>query len=233
MNIIFDHRAGLGKITQMDFIYAPCAAYPLPSEELQAVESGWAKNEWSSDGDWYQARQVRVATYAKPKMRRPAFLSFSLSTGIEAIDRFDEYEAVCDAYRAHHKFSAHLNLRQTIETDVEQKRALTCSIGSRIAAFTIMRLGRGYISSLQFCWDYADRGLRLGYIMQDEECLRAAAMGFRHLYIGPGYELACAYKARLDGFQWWTGGGWSDDGDEYQRLCLRDTEASRFEEIAF
>jgi len=40
MNIIFDHRAGLGKITQMDFIYAPCAAYPLPSEELQAVESG-------------------------------------------------------------------------------------------------------------------------------------------------------------------------------------------------
>jgi len=233
MDIVFDHIDGLGKITQMDFIYAPCAAYPLPSEELDAVESGWAPNEWASDGAWYQARQVRIGTYTMPKTARPAYLQFRAESGTSVMAEFDRYDAVAEAHRRSRGFAGHLDLRRAVECDIEKKLALTAWQGERLLAFTIMRLGCGFMSSIHCCRDYGDASLRLGRMMEDEECLRAAALGFRHLYIGPGYEPACLYKSKYDGFEWWTGREWSIDAALYKRLCDRDSAAKRIEEIAF
>ena len=228
--LVFDHVAGAGKITKGDFIHAPAALYGVSNAEIdKRMAEGWAVDEWHTPRRMYQARQVRLRVpqnYTDPVL--PPGVSFKLdfSPDVDALER------VYDAYRRKKGFSDHLPIRKTLElVDRRSKAAIVFKHNGEIVAFTLFRAHPPAMSSLQFCWDYATPKLRLGFISQEIEFLVARAMDCDYVYIGPGYETVCRYKASLPGFEWWTGSEWSRDKHQFCSLLERDSCISTVEEL--
>jgi hypothetical protein len=137
----------------------------------------------------------------------------------------DELVRVYEAYKAHKGFSDHLPIQETYDkVDRDHKSAIMFYKDSVLIGFTLLRLHSPALESMQFCWDYAEPKLRLGYLSQDVEFYLAKQSYCTHVYIGPGYEQACYYKSRLPGFEWWTGEEWSTDKELYRKLIARDSE---------
>lgn len=227
MRIVFDHLAGCGRISDGDFIHAPAHIEGVTHEDAaRLVEEGWAINEWETPLQLYQARQVRIASWCR---------DFPLPDGVEWMvnhtPRGDEYVDVYEAYRAKHGYSDHLSIHDTIsKIDEEMKVAVEFWKGSDMVAFTLIRT-KPYFASLQFCWDYAEPELRLGYLSQKIEQLLAHEYGYAHAYIGPGYGRISKYKASAKGFEFWTGSVWSSDREIYLSLCERDDELKSIKDI--
>jgi hypothetical protein len=229
MRLVFDHIEGIGKITEGDFIHAPALMCEVNDDEIyNLMEQGWAVDEWYLPRRMYQARQVRLrvpANMRAPKL--PAGLQFTH----EYEPDIDELVRVYNAYKAHKGFSDHLPIRTTLEmVDRDRKSAIMFYKDGKLVGFTLLRIHQPALESMQFCWDYAEPKLRLGYLSQDIEFLIAEHFGCSHVYIGPGYEDACYYKSRLPGFEWWTGEEWSTDKALYRKLIARDSQIKTIEE---
>jgi hypothetical protein len=229
MRLVFDHIEGLGKITEGDFIHAPALMYDVEDDQINdMMAQGWAVDEWYLPRRMYQARHVRLrvpANLGSPKL--PEGLKFTH----EYDPDIDELVRVYEAYKAHKGFSDHLPIRETFEkVDRHRKSAIMFYKDGRLIGFTLLRMHQPALESMQFCWDYEEPKLRLGYVSQDIEFLIAEHHQCEHVYIGPGYEQACYYKSRLPGFEWWTGETWSTDKALYRELIARDSEIQTIKE---
>jgi hypothetical protein len=229
----FVHENGFGRITDGDILYAPVKAWI--TAPMWGLENGWAPNEWSSEGDWFQARMTRVAVGSPaPKPPHHSKVSYGVSATIDP----EVMARIHAAYIAHRGFSDHLPISETYgKREPTHKRFITFTskASGEMVAFTLMRLfhadDRVALSSLQFSWDYADPRLSLGRLSAKVERQIAAEMGADYLYLGPGYQIACRYKAAEEGFEWWTGQEWSNDIDTYIRLCSRDDSIKTLDDI--
>jgi hypothetical protein len=230
MKLVFDHIEGLGKITEGDFIHAPALLYDVPDEDIaRMMAEGWAVDEWHLPRRMYQARQVRLRVPDDPP---PPATPQGMEIAHEFAPDIDDLVRVYKAYRTHKGFSDHLPVRQTLElVDRERKSAITFYRHGRMIAFTLLRWHAPAMESMQFCWDYAEPDLRLGYLSQDIEFELARRHGCTHVYIGPGYERICFYKSRLPGFEWWTGEAWSTDKKLFRTLIERDTNTKTIEGV--
>lgn len=230
MRLVFDHIEGLGKITEGDFIHAPALMYEVEEHDIYPLmEQGWAVDEWYLPRRMYQARQVRLRVPDNAGV-------FELPEGVtfthDHNPDIDELVRVYETYKAHKGFSDHLPIRQTLEmVDQHLKSAIMFYKNGKLIGFTLMRLHRPALESMQFCWDYAEPKLRLGYLSQDIEFAIAKQHDCTHVYIGPGYETACFYKSRLPGFEWWTGEIWSGDKTTYRALIERDTSTKTIAQV--
>lgn len=226
---MFDHIGGAGKITSGDFIHAPALLYDVADADIaDRMAEGWAVDEWHLPRRMYQARHVRLRVPAAASVSLPIGVTWSLDLRPDVDDLVRVYEA----YRQYKGFSDHLPIRQTLEmVDRDAKQAITFYQGDRLIAFTLLRIHPPALESIQFCWDYADPKLRLGFVSQDVEFAVAKALGCGYVYIGPGYETACRYKTKLPGFEWWTGEEWSTDKGLFLALLERDSRVNTIEEL--
>lgn len=230
MRLVFDHIEGLGKITEGDFIHAPALMCDVEESDIYPLmEQGWAVDEWYLPRRMYQARHVRLRV---PDDARVPKLPEGLTFTHESEPDLDELVRVYEAYKAHKGFSDHLPIGTTYGmVDSHRKSAIMFYKGGKLIGFTLLRLHEPALESMQFCWDYAEPKLRLGYLSQDIEFAIAAQHGCMHVYIGPGYETACYYKSRLPGFEWWTGEIWSADKAKYRELIERDSKTQTIAEM--
>lgn len=213
MKILFDHV--LGSHEQAWSQVSVITAIIEPHEERMALETGWLY----FDG-WYQTRSVRIKTAGyKGKKPWPKGYTFNV-VPYESLDQA-AIEALYLNYCRHKGFCAHgsplLNDRHN------SKYGLVYNREHRLVAYTKFIHHVGGIESTQFCWDYSEPRISLGVAIQEIECQYAEALGFDYIYIGPGYETGCLYKANFPGFEWWTGTTWSTDRELYRRLCHRDS----------
>ena len=227
--LVFDHVCGAGKITSGDFIYAPVSLYGVADDDIPALMAeGWAVDEWRTPRQMYQARQVRLRVPNKPKPVMPESVEWVLDLEPCVKVLSDIYEK----YRAKKGFSDHLPIEDTLQKhDSERKAAIMFYHYGEAVAFTLLRFHPPALASLQFCWDYEDPFLRLGYLSQEIEFDIASAYGCDYVYIGPGYETTCLYKSRLQGFEWWTGSEWSTDRKLYAKLLERDSRLKTIEDL--
>jgi hypothetical protein len=100
----------------------------------------------------------------------------------------------------------------------------------RLASFTKLITYNGGMESQHNA--YLDSyGLKLGSIMLAIESDHAKRNGFKHLYIGSGYEKGSLYKSKLDGFEYWDGNEWKSDAKAYASLCVRDSSVSNIDDL--
>jgi hypothetical protein len=57
MKLLFDHIHGFGKMSKEALLYYPCGAIFEPSEEAQALETGWFP---LNKHIWFQSRSTRI-----------------------------------------------------------------------------------------------------------------------------------------------------------------------------
>lgn len=226
--LVFDHTAGVGKITSGDFIHAPVALYDVADGDIaQRMAEGWAVDEWFLPRRMYQARQVRLRVPDDVAVTMPTGVTWSLEQPDVA-----ELSDIYEKYRSKKQFSDHMPIAKTIElVDRDNKQVIVFRVDGEAVAFTLVRMHPRVMSSLQFCWDYANPKLRLGFVSQDVEFAVAKQHGCDYVYIGPGYETVCAYKSRLPGFEWWTGSEWSTDRKLYMKLLERDSRLQTIQDI--
>ena len=96
--------------------------------------------------------------------------------------------------------------------------------GNLIAWSKLRHYSNESLETCLFVWDYAKPELKLGYSSLRHEIAWAKMMGYKYVYLGPGYERSSTYKSEIEGFEWWTGSEWSTDVEEYRRLCNRDSK---------
>jgi len=73
--------------------------------------------------------------------------------------------------------------------------------------------------------------VQISQISLDMEIQMAKEREMDHLYLGSGYESSSEYKANYEGFEWWNGIRWSTSKKTYRKLCRRDSEITRIEDL--
>lgn len=213
MKLKFYHTLGCQERAwvQVSVIFAEVERH----EEKEALEGGWLLE----DKVWYQTRSTRLrCSEFKSKKKWPDGYSFEI--GDHADFNAEEMNAVYQAYIAHCGFSNYAN---HLSYDMDRSKFGVVKKDGRIVAFTKFCIYNGGIGSDIFCWDYSDPKVSLGIAIQAKEVEYAMSLGNEFIYLGPGYERGCQYKARFPGFEWWSGTEWSSDVEEYKRLCERDS----------
>lgn len=217
MKLIFDHLAG--RMTQSDVVYSTIEALFDPEEAMTAAETGWLINEWEPP-KWFQGRQVRLDLAARHKIRRnPRLDAIVLKPSKAVIARM---QPIWDAYVAHHGYDDHLPVEASVAYEPDKKVVILYQIDRQDVGYSLLRIDPMAVA-LQFAWDYAEPKLSLGKIAQWWEIETARVHRCRHLYLCPGYERCCLYKANNPGFEFWTGTSWSTDKERYRALCERDS----------
>jgi hypothetical protein len=89
---------------------------------------------------------------------------------------------------------------------------------------------QGELETAYFAWDYQQPKLHLGIRSLEHEIAWAKNLGYKYMYLGPGYESCSVYKSKVAGFEWWTGSEWSQDVEHYAWLCDRETTVENFKQ---
>ena len=226
MKIIFDHS--FGRMTDMDVSYSVAKAEVGHQEWKHAPTLGWLPDEWEPPF-WFTGRQTRLDLVAfKKKHKFPKNLRFSLvEIGKIADSRLAN---IWRDYTADRFESDHLEFRKTLEYQPEHKRILVVYDETKLVAFSILRVWPMFVS-LQLAWNYHNPKLSVGVHAQYYEMEIARSMGYRYVYLCPGYETACIWKSRFPGFEWWTGEKWSTNKKRYVSLCERDSKIRLIDEL--
>tara|TARA_Y100000310_G_scaffold311396_1_gene357622 strand:+ start:208 stop:975 length:768 start_codon:yes stop_codon:yes gene_type:complete len=225
MEIYFSHSAG--RMTQTDWQYSPVYATFDHTEWNWAANNGWLINEWEPPY-WFQGRQVRLDLKEKQKRKHkfPKDLHFHVGEVVD-LHRLDK---IWKIYKEAKGFDAHLDFRTTCEYQPENKRIVRIYHNGKIIAFSLLRIYPVPVS-LQFAWNYADPRMSVGIHTQHFEINYFRKIGYRYDYLCPGYEVACLWKTRFPGFQFWTGTRWISDKGLYATLCERDSSLNNLDQL--
>jgi arginyl-tRNA--protein-N-Asp/Glu arginylyltransferase len=217
MRVVFDHINGFGKVSDQDFIYSqPHGVLEDGENPSDALDKGWIP--W--EGLWYNLRSVRInLNEYKPHetTRKKARLVDFMYKEFE--DK-PIYRELYEKYLTHHGFLRTITWEQLFTGYI-----IEYSYKGEIVGFSSIERYDDALVATQFVWDYAEPSLSLGKVAQMYECETAKILECKYVYILGGYEKCCLYKSDYYGFEWWTGGEWSDDKELYKKLCLRDEDA--------
>ena len=236
MRIYFKHYTG--SITQHDYLFFDCMAEVSLNEEDQALEEGWLPDDYIikansecgiAKSHWFQARQTRINLSKfsdSSKMRQLRNRCEQINTKIfncKEVD-MDLLRTIFHKYLSHKDFK-YWDLDKIILSEPSRKHFLIYYHNDKPVAFTFLReVGSRSIYSVQFAWDYENPKLYLGKYANLAEIDYCNSINANHMYLGVGYENACAYKADYNGFELWNGEVWSSDVNTYKELCSRDSD---------
>lgn len=215
MKIRYNHVFGCQEKAWLQFttIYAEVE----PSEEKQAIENGWLKD----DGKWYQTRSTRLRCNSfKSKRSFPKDYKFVIGNFSDF--KFQDLERIYDQYM---EYKGYIDYCSPFQREIQSSKfGVVLNKDNISVAFSKFILYNGAIESSQFCWDYSEPKISLGIAIQTKEIEYAKSLGYDCLYLGPGYEKSSIYKSNYNGFEWWDGIEWSTDINKYMLLCNRDTD---------
>lgn len=220
MKTIINHV--FGNIDEYDYQGYKLSLDLEGDSEADALNQGWG----IQNGEWYASRMVRLdlSKYNKqPKTIKDHSFTIADNTyPLEPINRvFDEFVIA-------RKFTPLYD----VSSDIDRVKWLLVHKGDRLVAFTKFVLYDEGIESQFTAWNYEEPKLSIGIKIVDHEVQYAKSLGYKYLYIGPGYGHACLYKCRFDGFEFWTGSEWCDSVDLYHTLCNRDSSINTLEQLS-
>jgi len=191
------------------------------SKEIEALENGWL----IYNNEWYQSRSVRIDVdkYTKvPKKIKDHEVYFECLVDIKEIDRV--FETFLNKKKLKSLYELHIDKERTVWLLVRKNGILV--------AFTKFINYENGIESQYTAWDYEEPKLSIGTKIVDYEVEFVKSKGLKYLYIGSGYGEVSKYKAKFEGFEWWTGTEWSTDKYKYLELCDRDEKIKTLEDLS-
>tara|TARA_B100000131_G_scaffold323267_1_gene381205 strand:- start:15839 stop:16627 length:789 start_codon:yes stop_codon:yes gene_type:complete len=249
MKLFFDHIAG--KTESCEIIYSPACAIFETYEYEAALENGWSittnwyhnENEWfleclaRKEMVWYQSRTSRLkvdefklkSRHRKrlkkfPSLSVDVFKSYDIDVLMQIYQKYLKHRGYVDMYGDMHPFKKpYYGDERYIIVFYEDKEPIAFSIQDVV--------GRSAVA-LQFCWDYVNPTLGIGTINKYVQLELMKELGVEFMYLGTSYESNSVKKADYPGFQWWNGRMWSNDRDEYVRLCHEETKAKTLIDVS-
>ena len=217
MKITYDHYYGQMEKQSLQLFQANLECEP--HEEAEALANGWLLyNE-----QWYQSRSTRINL----ELWKPNYQSHSCKINFLS-DGFN-LEKYKDIW---HIYITNKNYPSIYEPFIPSTRDcyMEYYVNDELVGFTKFIKYNGGLES-QFNAYIPHKKEKYGLDMLNFEVNCAAQLGLSYLYIGSGYERSSIYKAHLDGFEWWTGGYWSQDKQMYIDLCNRDSKITTIKEL--
>jgi hypothetical protein len=214
MKITFNHK--FGHQEQGECFVFDCSLVDVGLEEYDwALEQGFLITIKAGQPQWYQCRSTRVRT---EDTNYQLLLSAKLMADPLPLTEMDH---IYTAYCYYKKFRKYFEVGESLPED----RFIEYRLRGDFVAWTKLRhYTTQSIETCLFVWDYADPEAQLGSTSLEHEIAWAKSAGYKYVYLGPGYERSSQYKARISGFEWWTGSEWSQDTDHYRWLCKRDSK---------
>ena len=107
-------------------------------------------------------------------------------------------EAIYDAYCKHKKFKSVMPIFPEEYFDDKNDVYGYYDKEEKLVAFSLLRCyNNKNVEAVQFAWDYANPGMRLGVRSLKNECAIYKKRGFDYLYLGQADD----YKTKIDGFE--------------------------------
>jgi len=230
-------------MTDMSIIYCNVYAHIEPDEETEALETGWAIDEWTQEEPrcWFQGRQVRLDLNDLKYNKKTRKILRRAEGVVRKVKRYsetniEEIQEVYEKYMNRRGFTDDLGeggpINQ-VELDQDNKLVFHYYHEGKLRAYTIVRTydNSDSITSLQFCWDYHKPRMSLGKYSVIKEAEWAKKRGMEYVYMMPGYERTCVYKRDFFGFEFWDGVKWSKDKAIYEYMCKKDSEIQTFQDM--
>jgi hypothetical protein len=215
MQIIFSHKFGTHSKSQI--IYSePELISVQPHEHDQCLDQGWLATAVNGQARWYQSRSTRV------NLSVPNYSQLDNWAILNDPD-YVELDALYTKYCQHKHYKKYFEIDQYLPWD----SLMGYYVNGQLSAYTkLRRYSSKSIETVLFVWDYKDPQSHLGLRSLEHECAWSESLGYKYLYLGPGYEKNSIYKSSIPGFEFWTGSYWSSDLDHYIWLCRRDSHLS-------
>ena len=221
MRIIFSNSFGCHSKSSL-ILNFPELVDVSEDEYHLALNQGWLITVEKGREHWYQSRSTRTKLFKTNYSFNNDFLIFDKDRPDDVLDKI--YDAYCQ--RKHYK--KYFEVNQFLDADI----AVGYYANNVLTAWTKLRhYDRANIESVLFAWDYQDPSSQLGIKSLRSEIAWAKQQGYEYFYMGPGYEKNSIYKSDVDGFEWWTGSAWSQDREEYIRLCKQDSLIASYHQV--
>ncbi len=204
-----------GKFTQADFMITEVVADVNDDEHSQALDQGFLLRS----GLWRQCRSTRS------KLSETAYEIMPDAEQLTNYD-YDELLEINQNFLSHKQFALAPHDIVITATDLiwgyyDQEI---------LVAWSKIHQYNSELETAYFAWNYARPRLHLGIRSLEHELAWAKSLGYKYMYLGPGYESCSVYKSRIAGFEWWTGSEWSQDTEHYAWLCDRETAIQDFKQ---
>jgi hypothetical protein len=222
MKIKFNHN--FGHQEQGEFFHFGCELVDVADSEFDdALNFGFLLTIDKDQPRWYQSRSTRVRT---------ALTEYALLESAHIMTEplpLVEMDHIYTAYCYYKKFKKYFEVGQRLSID--RFMAYYSELGDFVAWAKLRQYSTQAIETTMFVWDYSQPTTQLGTKSLEHEIAWAKQQGFEFVYLGPGYERSSLYKADIVGFEWWTGDEWTDDLDQYRRLCRRDSKIKSISDL--
>ena len=205
-----------GKFTQNDFAFTCVVATVADNEHSIAMEQGFLLRQ----NQWRQCRSTRV------QLNKTDY-SLIKTARLLTDYNYDQLLEINEQYLLHKHFALSPYDSHISPTDV----IWGYYDNEYLVAWSKIHQYVGELETAYFAWDYVNPKLSLGILSLKHEIAWAKSLGYKHLYLGPGYESCSIYKSQINGFEWWSGSEWSQDAEQYAWLCERETSVNTFKEF--
>lgn len=211
MRVHYDHV--IGKVERNDFQFTRIIAEDVaPDEEQDALDQGFLLVTEHPEPRWENTRSTRIAMDRFVRTDLPLLDGMShRSTNLMLAAYVDLYDRFIEA-RGFLPIESDLEFMSR-DSVVEYRR------DGLLVGFSKLRHYQGAVELQLHCNLVEDRSF--GFLTLMHEVAMFEAMPF--VYLGPGYETSSIYKARISGFEWWTGREWSQDTAAYVSRCKADS----------
>jgi len=214
MNIIFHHNFGHQELGE--FFHYTCELINVSTEDHdEALESGFLCTYEHGDARWFQCRSTRL------DVTNTSYEIMANAKLLQIPYPVVEMDHIYTSYCYYKKFKKYFEVGVYLPQD---HIMAYYDDGNFVAWSKLRQYSQKSIETCQFVWDYVTPKLKLGFRSLEHEIAWAKESGYSYVYLGPGYERSSVYKAKIDGFEWWTGSEWSRDVEHYTWLCNRDSK---------
>ena len=246
MQILWDHT--FGKQENQDLVVCKPMAIVDHTEEEEALESGWLALDEPVDKRevFYQSRSTRINfNRYRPRFKKPQYkgqnIEYKIIDASEMV-RLLSLPSIYKKYMSRKKFKQDYNPFGNYHKR-DQFMIFYIGTADNIVGFTKQKrysFGEDHhvdIDSIEMLQcSGVESVIHANTLPIGSECLElelqwADQNRVPYYYLGSGYEQSSEYKAKWQGFEWWTGTEWSTNKKQYRRLCKRDSKLTEFSSL--
>ena len=246
MQIFFDHIAG--QTENRELIYSPSTAIFEKDEYIWAIENGWQIAVAWSDQDfhwfdekkrsgvdvWYQSRvsRINLEKFREKSRHRKLIRRSGVSADLVSVPNRRIYWKIYQQYVDYKSYSDMYSTPEVFFRPIYgERKYIEYRKSGKIIGFSVLEILNDLSIAIQFCWDYKDPTIKLGYVNKYFQFRHLKALGCRKMYLGTSYESSSLKKSEHTGFEWWTGRKWSKNALLYKKLVQGETSMNTLDEL--